>query len=316
MQLFRRIEVDSNRAERCVMDFGDMALFVAAVQGGSLSAGGRALGLSAAVASKKLARLEEHLNVRLLQRTSRRIALTGEGAIFFERCKAILADMRDAEDQVARGRKEVAGVLRVSATTSVGRQWVGPVAAAFARQHPAVTVHLILTDEVTDLHAAGVDVAVRVGANHDSRLVARTLADNRRVVCATPEYLRQFGEPRHPDELREHACILLSNSAAGEQATWTFQKTGEAPYRVPVSGRLISGSGQQVRDWVLEGHGLAWRSFWDVRDELASGRLVEVLAQWSHAAAPICALYPSRRHVPARTRLFIDSLVRRFHAHR
>jgi LysR family transcriptional regulator, transcriptional activator for dmlA len=292
-------------------DLQDMDLFVRAVAAGSLSAAGRELGLSPAVASKRLARLEAQLGARLLQRSSRRLSLTDDGALYLERCQAILAEVAEAEDLLGGGDTHVRGTLRVSATSALGRRWVGPLAAAFAAKHPEVAVHLSLSDRLVDLVEDGIDCAVRVGPLADDRVIARKLADNRRVVCATPRYLRTHGTPVTPADLVRHACLVLTPGAA-LHADWRFRPPQGPATHVRVRGRLVSDNGQQIHDWMLAGHGLARRSIWDVADELASGRLVEVLRDWSDADAPISVIYASRRHLPRRTRSFIDALAAHF----
>lgn len=292
-------------------DLQDMTLFVLAVSTGSLSAAGRELGLTPAAASKRLARLEATLGARLLHRTSRRLSLTDDGALYLERCQAILADIADAEALLGGGDAQLRGTLRVSATTGLGRRWVGPVTAEFAAGHPGLTLHLSLNDRLVDLVESGIDCVVRVGHLDDDRLVARKLADNRRAVCATPGYLQAHGMPTTPADLARHACLVLASGPA-PRAEWRFRQANGAPMRVAVRGRLVSDNGQQVHDWMLAGRGLARRSVWDVAEELASGRLVEVLRDWSDDDAPISALYASRRHLPRRTRLFIDALVAHF----
>jgi len=292
-------------------DLTDLELFARAVNAGSLSAAGRELGVSPAVASKRLARLEARLGARLLQRTSRRLSLTDEGAQYFERVTTILAELAEAEALLGGARTQARGTLRVSATSGLGRRWVGPVVAAFAAQHPEIVAHLSLTDQVVDLVDAGLDCAVRVGPVADDGLVARRLAENRRIVCATPGYLRTHGTPRTLAELGEHACIVLATGGA-LQADWRFRAPRGQPVSVRVRGRLVTDNGQQVDDWLRAGHGLARRSLWDVADELAAGRLVEVLHEWSELDAPISVVYPSRRFLPRRTRLFIDDLAAHF----
>lgn len=292
------------------VDLSEMRLFVQAVQSGSLSAAGRVLGLSPAVASKRLARLEAKLGVRLLQRSSRRLALTREGAILLERSSAILADVEAAEAVVSAGRDEARGLLRVSAPVALGRRWVGPAAERFAARHAAVAVHLSLSDAVVDLIEGGFDLAVRIGELPDSRLVSRRLAGNRRVVCAAPAYLRRRGRPRVPADLRDHDCLLLTRQPES-RAEWGFEADGER-IAIDLRGRLSSDNGEQVHAWALAGRGLQRRSIWDVADDLAAGRLVEVLSRYTGRAAPIHAVYPSRRLLPAKTRLFSDFLAQAF----
>jgi DNA-binding transcriptional LysR family regulator len=292
------------------VELAEMRLFVQAVRSGSLSAAGRVLGLSPAVASKRLTRLESRLGARLLQRTSRRLSLTREGAIYFERSSAILAEVDAAEAAVSAGRDEARGLLRISAPVALGRRWVGPAVERYAARHPDVAVHLGLTDAVVDLIAGGLDLAVRIGELPDSRLVSRRLAGNRRLVCAAPAYLRRRGRPRTPADLRDHDCLLLVGPQE-DSAQWTFEHGGER-VGVHLHGRLLSDNGEQVHAWALAGRGLQRRSIWDVADDLTSGRLVEVLSRYTGPAAPIHALYPSRRFLPAKTRLFIELLASRF----
>lgn len=296
-------------------DLSDMKLFVHAITAGSLSAAGRELGFSPAVGSKRLARLEAQLGVRLVQRSSRRLSLTEEGALYFERCKAILADVEDAEAALLQGRREARGLLRVSAPVALGRRCVGPALARFMERHPRVSVQLSLSDAVVDILESGFDCAVRIGEVADSRLVARPLAQNRRVVCAAPAYLKRRGMPRTPQDLARHDCIVVSRGGASPYADWHFEPheatTGGA-VNVRVNGRLVTDNGEQAHDWSLAGLGLIRRSVWDVAAELAEGRLVEVLPQWSGNRAPIQVVFPSRQFLPARARLFIDALVAQF----
>ncbi|WP_437669942.1 LysR family transcriptional regulator [Sorangium sp. So ce131] len=296
-----------------MVELEDMRLFVCAVGSGSLSAAGRELGFSPAVASKRLSRLEAALGVRLLQRSSRRLALTGEGATYYERCAAILADVDEAALAVSAGQAEARGRLHVSAPVDLGRQWVGPAAAEFAAAHPALAVRVSLSDRVVDLFEAGVDVAVRLGALDDSRLVSRRLARSRRVVCGAPAYLDRRGAPRTLADLADHECIALERPGM-RPLSWTF-RTERGLEVVRVGGRLAAGSGDLVRDWAVAGHGLAFKSIWDVAADIAAGRLVPLLTDLPAPASAVHAIYPSRRFVPARVRLFVDLLERRFAAH-
>src|SRR5260221_13886541 len=191
-------------------DLSHMKLFVSPVLTGSLSAAGRELGFSPAVGSKRLARLEADLGVRLVQRTSRRLALTDEGEIYFERCQAILAEVEDAEAAIGQGRNEARGVLRVSSPVALGRRWIGPAIAQFAANHPNLAVHLSLSDALVDVVEGGFDCAVRIGGAADSPLVARPLADNRRIICAAPGCWMRRGHPRTPPPHADHHPSVMS----------------------------------------------------------------------------------------------------------
>jgi DNA-binding transcriptional LysR family regulator len=294
------------------MEVEEMRLFVCAVQAGSLSAAARRMGFSAAAASKRLARLETGLGVRLLQRTSRTLSLTADGKMFYERCLPILDEMEATRRLMSSGREEIQGLLRVTATTSLGRRWVGPVVSAFSAEHPGVTIKLLLTERLVDLVDEGFDCAVRVGSIADSRLVARTLARSRRVVCASPQYLERHGRPENPQDLRTHNCLVLTTADGVLHADWLFSGSDGQAVKVRVGGRLVTDNGQQVHDWAVAGHGIARRSWWDVATDLSEGRLVEVLEPWSRIDAPISVIYPSRRLLPTRTRAFIDALVSHF----
>lgn len=295
-----------------MVELADMRFFVSAVACGSLSAAGRELGFSPAVGSKRLSRLEADLGVRLLQRSSRRLALTEEGAIYYERCQVILAEVDDAEVAVGRGRHEAQGVLRVSSPVALGRRWIGPALAELAAMAPRLTVQLMLSDQIVDLIEGGLDCSVRIGGTPDSRLIARHLTDNRRIICAAPAYLAKRCAPQTPEDLAKHDCIVMSRSGVAH-ADWRLeQRDTGALTTVRVKGRFATDNGELAHDWALAGLGLVRRSILDVADELASGRLVEVLPRWAGPRAPVQVLYASRRHLPARVRLFIDHLAAMF----
>jgi len=293
-----------------MVEFADMALFVQAVRAGSLSAAGRELGYSPAVASKRLGRMEDLLKVRLLHRTSRRLTLTEAGEIYYERCVQLLADAAEAGAEITAGSREASGHLKVTATVALGRRIIGPVVAQFALEHPNVSVHLSLTDTMVDLVAGGYDIAVRIGTLQDSRLVSRKLADDRRVICGAPSYFARHGRPETPAQLRQHRCLLLTRSGQAA-ADWGFIDNGK-PLSLRLSGALAADTGDQVQDWALAGLGLQRRTYWDVAGDLAAGRLEEVLAPYSPGDVPIHMVYPSRRFLPAKTRLMTDAVVRAF----
>ncbi|WP_266183330.1 LysR family transcriptional regulator [Dyella humicola] len=289
-----------------MVDFEDMRLFVRAVTDGSLSAAGRELGLSPAAASKRLNRLEQALGVRLMQRSSRRLTLTGEGSIYYERCLAIIADVDDANSAVGLGQLEVRGQLHVSASVDMGRQYIGPIAADFAAQHPQLTLRLTNTDAMLDLFEHGVDVAVRGGNLTDSRLVSRRLARNFRVVCAAPSYLARRGRPSSADELSQHDCLMLHRPGHGI-LPWILQ-TPEGPRTLRIDASITCDNGDLMRTLAVAGHGLAFKSAWDIADDVRAGRLVPLLADVILPEANFYAIYPSRCYLPARIRLFVDHL--------
>jgi len=293
-----------------MVEFADMALFVQAVRSGSLSAAGRDLGYSPAVASKRLSRMEEMLKVRLLHRTSRRLTLTEQGEIYYERCVQLLADAAEAGAEITAGNREATGHVKVTATVALGRRKIGPVVAQFALDHPQVSVHLSLSDAMVDLVASGYDIAVRIGPLQDSRLISRKLADDRRVVCGAPAYFARHGRPETPEDLRQHRCLLLTRSGQ-VTADWGFVDNGK-PLTLRLGGALAADTGDQVHDWALAGLGLQRRTYWDVADDLAAGRLEEVLASYAPDGVPIHLVYASRRFLPAKTRLLMDALVGAF----
>lgn len=297
-----------------MVELTEMKLFVHAINAGSLSAAGRELGLSPAVASKRLSGLEIKLGVRLVQRTSRQLSLTEEGALYFERCQAILKDAADAESLVCQGMREPKGILNIASPVALGRRLIGPALAEFARLYPKVNIRLSLSDAMVDLVESGFDCAVRIGGPEDSSLVARTLAHNRRIICAAPAYLEQYGQPKSLDDLSHHEAINLSTTFA-QFTSWQLQPVtdrDEAATLVRVPVRLSTDNGEQAHDWALSGLGLIRRSIWDVAEELAQGSLVEVLPEWASAQSPIQIVFPSRQFLPVRTRLFIDYLVEFF----
>lgn len=295
-----------------MIDLDDMRLFVRAVTDGSLSAAGRELGLSPAVASKRLGRLEQALGVRLLQRSSRRLSLTSEGACYYERCVSILADLDEANAMVSRGQMEVRGALHVSTSLDLGRQYIGPLAAQFGQLHPEMRMRISTSDAMLDLFEHGVDVAVRSGAMADSRLISRRLALNYRVLCASPAYLQRRGTPASTGELEHHACLMLHRPGRGI-LPWMLQ-TAEGPKPMRLQATITTDSGDLMRELAVAGHGIAFKSIWDIARDVEAGRLVPLLTHDAIQEAHIYAIYPSRDFLPARIRLFVDFLQEHMHA--
>ena len=280
--------------------------FVAVAAKGSLTAAAQAEGGAPAVIGRRIDALEERLGVKLLLRTTRRITLTHEGSAFLEDAQRVLADLANAEASVSAGGVKASGHLRITAPAGFGRRHVAPLVPRFLAQHPEVSLSLNLSDRVVDIVNEGFDCAVRVGDLPDSSLVSVRLADNRRRCVASPAYLKRAGVPQHPSELQRHECLTLS-SEASQTRGWAFMVDGQLQHLRP-SGRLDCSDGQVLHAWCLAGLGLAWRSTWEVEAELARGMLVSVLDDFAAPPNGVYAVFPQRRHLPLRVRLWIDFL--------
>mgnify|MGYP001365204457 CR=1 FL=1 len=280
--------------------------FVSVSTRGSLTAAAHAEGVAPAVIGRRIDALEERLGVKLLVRTTRRITLTHEGSAFLEDCQRLLADLANAEASVSAGGVKASGYLRITAPAGFGRRHVAPLVPRFLGLHPDVSVSLNLSDRVVDIVNEGVDCAVRVGDLPDSSLVSVRLADNRRLCVATPAYLKRAGTPKHPSELMRHQCLTLSSDASQTRG-WAFIVDGAVTHLRP-GGRLDCSDGQVLHDWCLAGMGVAWRSTWEVEQEIAEGRLVSVLDDFAALPNGIYAVFPHAKHLPLRVRLWIDFL--------
>nr|WP_236589620.1 LysR family transcriptional regulator [Ramlibacter aurantiacus] len=283
-----------------------METFVSVAQRGSLTAAARVEGVAPAVIGRRLDALEERLGVKLMVRTTRRLSLTHEGSAFLEDCQRVLGELASAEASVSAGGVKASGHLRVTAPAGFGRHHVAPLVPLFREQHPEVTVSLNLGDRVVDLAAEGYDCAVRVGDFPDSSLVSVRLADNRRLCVAAPAYLKRHGTPQAPADLARFACLVLSSDASQTRG-WAFRQGAEVVYLRP-NGPLDCSDGQVLHAWCVQGHGIAWRSTWEVQADIAEGRLVEVLAAFAAPPNGIYAVLPQRRHLPLRVRLWVDFL--------
>lgn len=293
--------------------------FCAIVARGSLTAAAQAEGIAPAVIGRRIDALEERLGVKLLVRSTRRITLTHEGSAFLEDCQRILADLGNAEASVSAGGVKASGHLRVTAPAGFGRRHVAPLVPLFREMHPDVTLSLNLSDRVIDIASEGFDCAVRVGDLTDSSLVGVRLGDNRRICVATPAFLQRHGTPQHPQDLARFACLTLSSDASQTRG-WAFclpidsskgQAEGDGDsqliYLRP-QGPLDCSDGQVLHDWCLGGYGIAWRSTWEVEGEIAAGRLVALLEAYAAPPNGIYAMFPQRKHLPLRVRLWIDFL--------
>lgn len=287
----------------------EMVVLAKVVAAGSLSAAARDLGVSTAVVSRKLAALEARLGVRLVNRTTRRLSLTDEGASYHEACARILVDIDEADAAAAARRVEPQGVLRVALPAAFGHKHIAPLVPRFVARYPKVQLALSLSDRTVNVVEDGYDLAVRIGELEDSSLAARKLAPNRRVVCASPEYLRRHGAPGTPEDLSRHNCL----TATDFQMAWEFRGPDGRRGAVRVSGRYACDNWEVLREWALAGLGVALKSTWDVRAHLEDGSLVPLLPGYDFGTdVAIYAVYPHRRYLPAKTRVFIDFLAESF----
>ncbi|MFZ2308779.1 MAG: LysR family transcriptional regulator [Rhodoferax sp.] len=283
--------------------------FVSVATRGSLTAAAVAEGVAPAIMGRRVDALEERLGVKLLLRTTRRITLTHEGSAFLEHCQRILADVANAEASVSAGGVKASGHLRITAPAGFGRRHVAPLVPRFRELHPEVTISLNLSDRVVDIAGEAYDCAVRVGDMPDSSLVSVRLADNRRLCVATPAYLARHGTPKTPADLARFGCLTLSSDASQTRG-WAFRATpgSEAVTYLKPVGPLDCSDGQVLHDWCLAGWGIAWRSTWEVEAEIAAGRLVAVLEDYAAPPNGIYAVFPQRKHLALRVRLWIDYL--------
>ena len=285
------------------MDALSLAVFVEAVSVGSLAGAARRLGIEALAASRGLAALERQLGVRLMQRSTRSLSLTPEGEIFLPHAQALLEAEAAALASVSPRAGEAVGLLRVTASAAFGRKVLVPFAARFMPLHPELKLDVLMTDRVVDLVGEGLDLAIRIAPLPDSQLIARQLAASPRLLVAAPGYLAARGAPAVLDDLSAHECLCLSG-----QTHWSFRRQ-EVAVAHRVAGRFTASSIEGVLQACLGGMGIALMSEWAVRDELAAGALVPLPLRDAVAEAlAISAVYPSRRLVPAKVRLFIEAL--------
>lgn len=280
----------------------ELEAFAQVANKGSLTAAAAEEGVTPAIIGRRLDALEDRLGVRLMVRTTRKLTLTQEGEAFLEDCQRILTDLANAEAQITLGSSRATGHLKVTAPAGFGRKHVAPLLLEFLRAHPEVGASLDLSDRTVDLVGEGIDCAVRLGGLVDSSLVAVRLGEMKRVVVGSPAYFQRQGVPRTLDDLSAHHCLALAT-----QPGWDFRQAGrDLLFKPP--GRFVCNDGAVLHEWALAGMGLAWRSLWEVGEDLRWGRLVPVLDEYATPPVGIHAVFPQRRHLPLRVRLFIDLL--------
>lgn len=271
----------------------DIQAFLAVVAHGSFAAAATSLGLDPALVSKRVARLERALSVKLLARTTRRTTITEEGRAYAAHAGQAVALLDTAGENARDSGRNLSGMIRLAAPMPFGRKYIAPCIAAFRQQHPDVQFDLSLSDQIVDLVAAGFDMAIRLDKQRDSSFVSRQLADDRQILCASSAYLRQHGTPQQPSELTHHDCLLFASNGRPD-SRWTLRDRNGETTQVEVGGHLQSDSGESLRVWALAGQGISLRSTWDVVDELRAGSLVQILPAWEAPPRPIQAVRPHR----------------------
>ncbi|MBL8302588.1 MAG: LysR family transcriptional regulator [Ideonella sp.] len=291
----------------------DIGFFAVLARAGSLGGAGRELGVSTAAVSKHLAQMEERVGMPLVIRTTRRMSLTPEGEVYLEHARRIVGEVAELEEALGLAKATPQGLLRVNATLGFGRSHVAPQISRFVRRHPEVEVQLQLSVNPPAQTEDAFDVCVRFGAPPDSRLVARRLAPNRRLLCAAPAYLARHGTPRTPQDLARHRCITIRQ---GDEAYGVWRLAGRGRQAVEeavkVGGTLSTNDGGIAVNWALDGHGILLRAEWDIERHLKTGRLVQVLPQFDTPDADIHAVYPQAHQGTRRVRVFVDFLAAAF----
>ncbi|WP_432241036.1 LysR family transcriptional regulator [Herbaspirillum robiniae] len=290
----------------------DLRFFSVLAMAGSLSAAAREMGLTTAAVSKHLAQMESRAGVPLVNRTTRRMTLTPEGELYLEHARRILDEIDELSELLGSSKRRPEGLLRVNATLGFGRSHVAPVISKFVREHPQVSVQLQLSVMPPPLTDDSFDVCIRFGEPPDTRVVARRLAANSRLLCATPGYLKKRGTPVTPHDLAKHNCVGIRQ---GDEAygVWRLSSGSGAARKtetVKIRGNLTTNDGEIAVNWALDGHGILMRAEWDVRPYLEDGRLVQVLAGWQTPNADIFAVYSQRHQMSNRIRSFVDFIAR------
>ena len=286
-----------------------MHMFIRVVETGSFSAVAKELNSTQPTVSKNVAELESWLGAKLLNRSTRSLRLTETGSDYYERCVAILQDVEDAEQNVGLLQTQPKGLVRVTAAVAFGRLHVVPRLENFFARYPDIKIDITLNDRVVDLIEEGVDIAFRIGNLRDSNLVARKLCASPTATAASPQYLKKYGVPRHPRDLKEHNYVVYTD--LGSPGQTTFRESGE-PLHIKVSGNLQTNNSEVLRSALIDGLGIAQVPRWLIGDKVAAGELVEVLSKFQSAPSNVHAVYSPGRHLPSKLRCFIDYFANEF----
>jgi DNA-binding transcriptional LysR family regulator len=295
-----------------VDQFAAMATFVRVVDAGSLSAAARSIPSSLTSVSRQISALEEYFGTALLVRTTRRLALTDDGRLLYERAKSILAELKETEATLSRGRHQPSGRLRVSAPTLIGRLLIAPLLAEFLHRYPSLAVELLLIDRAVDMVEEDIQLALRVGHLSDSQLVARKLGDLRMIVCASPIYLERRGIPQIPDDLSRHDCLVFSTTPG--IAEWRFKEGAKTERRIRIASRLWVNSLDALVSAAKDGAGIVRVPSWQVAADLAAGELQRILVDYEPSPAPLHLIFQPSRLASPKSRAFVDYLLERWHS--
>ncbi|CDG99907.1 LysR family transcriptional regulator [Xenorhabdus bovienii] len=284
----------------------DLSVFIRIIDTGSFTATAQALGLSPTTVSKQIARLEKNLGIVLFVRSTRSLRITPEGKAIAEKVRAALTLVEEAAEIAKDGSESLTGLIRLTAPVPLGRTYVAAAIAEFRKKYPSVGFTLHLTDKIVDLYKVEMDLAIRVANLTDSGLIARRLTDNKRILVASPDYLRLHGELQHPEELINHNCLLFS--ASGNKSTiWSLHDRKDTK-AISLSSDLIANNGDVLRTWCTAGLGIALRETWDVVDLIRSKKLTQILPEWQEETSPINVVRAGKRPVPQRIKSFIEFL--------
>jgi len=290
--------------------FQALRVFSQVIESGSFSAAADKLGLSSTAVSRHVAELEAHLQTRVLNRTTRRISLTESGRALYERAVQLLADLDEAEQEASRAAVVPRGTIKLTTSVNFGVRHVAPAIAAFLAAHAGVRFDVSLSDRIVDLVEEGFDLAVRLGMPGSDNVVARKLGETRLVPCASPAYLRAHGAPQVPEDLARHNCFTYEYVTP--RNLWRFLDAGGAERTVRVSGSLHSNNGDLLAEAAAQGAGIVFEPAFIVGPDVRAGRLVPLLQEFVAPPMPIFAVYPSRKHLSAKVRAFVDFLLERF----
>jgi DNA-binding transcriptional LysR family regulator len=289
---------------------GAIQVFAQVVESGSFAKAADRLSLSTSATSRQVADLEAHLQTRLLNRTTRRVSLTESGRAFYERAVQLLADLKEAEQEAARAAVVPRGTIRLTTSVNFGVRHLAPAIAEFLAAHAEVRFDVSLSDRIVDLVEEGFDLGVRIGSAGSENLVARKLGETRLVPCASPQYLLAHPPPKTPEDLADHNCFTYEYVTP--RNVWRLRDSSGRERAVRISGTLHSNNGDLLAEVAARGAGIVFEPAFIVGPEVRAGRLVPLLQEFTSPPVPIYAVYPSRKHLSAKVRRFVDFLVERF----